>query len=169
VNAAYRQKLLNWFCSMGLVLLAMIVSVTHGWFFELPDRVFSRDTFDIVDIVIVFGEPLILYPFFAAPLMIWHFFDFVEQAPPKSSWGKKATQYKAFFGVMTVNLALFVLMEIGLWKYNSCDDFKGVYFSSCYSGPSSWLEIPWFATLGVALLLCIVKAGFSIRSFFEKS
>ena len=101
--------------------------------------------------------------------MFWHFFDFVENVTLKSAWGKKATSYAAIFGMMTVNLTLFVLMGFGLWQYNSCDQLEGVYFFQCYVRPSLWLMIPWLATLALAVLLCIIKAGFTIYLYFRKS
>ena len=169
MTEAYRSKLLNWFCSVALLLTASALTPLFYWFIDLPKWMEISLSVDLATIVGQFSDSLLLYPLLFPIFLIWHLFDFIQRGLPERLWSTRLTSYGSFLSAMTLAIILFLLMDLGLFQYNSCDQLEGALFHQCYVRPSLWLMFPWLAALGLAIVLCIAKAGFSIRSLFKKA
>ena len=164
---AFHQKLLNWICSVGLVLLATVLSMAIGWFKTVPEQMLEA-SFDTYYILWIVGESLLVYAFYFPVFLTWHFFDFIDGESSPTSPFSRATGYKTIFLTMLVSACLFLAMGLGVGRYNSCDGLDGALFHSCYVGHSLWIMLPWVFTILFALILSIIKAAYSIRFLVKK-
>ncbi|MEL7197383.1 MAG: hypothetical protein AAGL10_03625 [Pseudomonadota bacterium] len=166
---AFRQKLLNWFTSMAILLLASAIHPLHFWFFRLQDSHQFGWSDDLVRIAGPFGETLLFYPLMLPIFLIWHLSDFIQNGLPSSRKELMLTRYSSFLLVMVASMVPFTLMVMGLWQYNSCDELPDAFFHQCILEPSWWLMTPWLATIFLALVLCITKGAISVRSLLKKA
>lgn len=169
MSDAYRQKLLNWFCSMLLALLVAALSASIVWFYKVPKSTAIYGHPDLTAIAGLIGESLMIYPIYFLPMAIWHFFDFIERQEPAPLSRHRLTRWRTFLSTLIATTVFWLGMAMELWQYNSCDNLDGAFYFQCLVGPSPWLFWPWLLGMGVALLLCIAKAVFSIRSQFQKA
>tara|TARA_R110000824_G_scaffold30860_1_gene100983 strand:+ start:150 stop:662 length:513 start_codon:yes stop_codon:yes gene_type:complete len=165
----FHQKLLNWFCSVTLSIFAASLPPLFFWLIDLPDLVERSISINLVDLAGPFGERFILYAFLLPFFLFWHMFDFAQRGVPMTAVVARLTKYQMFLWPMIAAISLFLLMDLDFLRYNSCDQLNGALFHECYISPSLWLMIPWIIAVGIAVILCAIKAAVSIHSIFKKN
>ena len=163
-----RQKLLNWLCSIGLVLLTTILAIVIQWF-EIAPLLLSEDAMGNSEAVWRLAEPLLVYVLLTPVFLFWHFFDLIERQIDDAVPQAKFALYRSFLMVMIFGIVLLTMMSLGIWQYNSCDELDGALFHQCYIQSSFWLMGPWLAAMACAIFLCLFKAVYSIRSLIKNS
>ncbi|MXO95828.1 hypothetical protein GRI34_05255 [Erythrobacter aquimaris] len=155
--------MLNWFCSVGLVLLITALSATISWFKTLPEKV-AEGSFDPWFASGLMGETILTFVFYLPIILSWHLFDFVEKKSSDRRFLKTLNRYPTLLLTMSASAFIYLAMGLGVGRYNSCDELNGAYFHSCYVGPAMWIMLPWLIVTGLAFLLSILKAAMSISS-----
>lgn len=169
VETAFRQKLLNWLCSIGIVMLATVVPFVHYWLVKLPDyqsRIVGE--INLAGHFLMLSEQLIFFVLYAPLIVGWHLADFIERRAPLNEWLGRSLDYPSLFWLLSLASLLYVLMSVGFLEYNSCDALPLAMYHSCIVQPSLVLMIPWVIATILALLLCIVKAVWSVWSLIKK-
>lgn len=169
MSEAYRQKLLNWFCSMALLVLTTTLATSIAWFRHFPESIRGPGNIDIYWIASAISDNLLTYAIYFVPMVFWHLFDFIERSEPASLWTRSVASYRPLILLLFATMVLWLAVVAGLWEYNSCDELQGALHYACYVELSDWLFVPWMIGMGLALLLCIAKAVISIRSRLTKA
>ncbi|MEH6662377.1 MAG: hypothetical protein V7679_12080 [Parasphingorhabdus sp.] len=169
MSEGFHQKLLNWFCSVTLSLFAASLPPLFFWLIDLPDLAERGILINLADIAGPFGETFLFYAVLLPLFLFWHLFDFAQRGMPEISLVAKLTKYRTFLWLMIAVILLFLLMDLGFLNYNSCDQLDGVFYHECIVRPSLWLMIPWIIAIGIAAILCLIKAIVSTRSIFKKN
>ena len=164
MTAAYRQKLLNWFCSLALLAVAMSASLIFAWFFDLPRWLYERQASEWDAIAWSMQNPMLNYIIYFPFLLFWHLSDFSEARVANSTLLQRFLSYRIFAWTIFIALLLNNLMSIGLWESNSCEKLQGALHLQCFVETSPWLMKPWTLMDLLAIILCIAKAVFSIYS-----
>ena len=166
---AYRQKLLNWLCTIGLVLIATVLMPLRYWFFDLPELQ-SRilNPLELSSIAGPFAESFLYYVLVAPIALLWHLGHFIETRPPRYRFIEFASRYALFVSLIATSIALHLLMLLRVWEYDSCDELPDALFWECMVYPSPVLTILWIAAMVLALALGVFKIGYSVWSLLRK-
>ena len=164
---AFRQKLLNWFISILLLLAATAAMLLVHWFVRAPlveeSPYISRGAL----IAVTAGEILILYAVLFFPILIWHLLDFAERSNALRSSPLEMVFVNHTVLVVTMGISQItgVLIATGMAEWNSCDDLPDmVYPHSCRLSLEWWALILFFGPLLFSFILCIGRAVITIRS-----
>lgn len=118
---AYRQKLLNWFCSMALLLL--ICSLAMGltwWRIIIHHQAFGYlGEFDVYAPNAALG--MMAYFLFFPAIAFWHFCDFLQRTEAETGWNGVFSTYRGFARLLLLMSPLAVLGAE-----------SGVQFTGCY-------------------------------------
>lgn len=169
MSEGFHQKLLNWFCSVTLSLFAASLPPLFFWLIDLPDLAERGILINLTDIAGPFGESFLLYTVLLPLFLFWHLFDFAQRGMPETALIAKLTKYRIFLWPMIIIISLYLLMDLDFLRYNSCDQLNDVLYHECIVMPSLWLMIPWIIAIGIAAILCLMKAIASIHSIFKKN
>ncbi|CAN0588284.1 unnamed protein product, partial [Ectocarpus sp. 12 AP-2014] len=162
LSEGFHQKLLNWFCSVTLSLFAASLPPLFFWLIDLPDLAERGILINLTDIAGPFGESFLLYTVLLPLFLFWHLFDFAQRGMPETALIAKLTKYRIFLWPMIIIISLYLLMDLDFLRYNSCDQLNDVLYHECIVMPSLWLIIPWIIAIGIAAILCLMKAIASI-------
>lgn len=168
MTVEYRQKILNWLMSIGIVLLVTALYAVILWFWTIPEQT-GYGSNDLIYVAGPLAETFTIYVVLAPIFLFWHLFDFIERSVPQLGRAHHLTTYRTFISVMIVSIMMLLLMALGIWEYNSCDELDDAFFFQCIVRPSLWLMVPWLATMVLGLLLSLVKAAYAIRSVVTKA
>lgn len=168
MTEGYRQKLLNWFCSMSILLATAALSALLVWFVHVPRILGYGPPRDLVTIAGPFGESLVAYPIYFLPVAVWHLLDFLQARELHGTWGKRFTRYRNFAACTALSQLSFLLAVWGILNVTSCPEGE-FYFYQCTVGPPWWLWLIFTASSLLALALCIGKGIIAIRSLFQKA
>jgi hypothetical protein len=169
LTSAYRHKLLNWFCSILLVVALASLNITYHWFTTVP-RLLERDIpLDISYLAGPVGGTLVMYAALFPVVLFWHFWDFVQRRTLISDIGATLSKYTIFLVSFGAASVIMLISNLGLFNTNSCDAIKDALHHACVISPPDWLAYSFFLTAGIALFLCVAKAAISIKSRFSKT
>lgn len=169
MTEAYRHKLLHWFISMLTILTACTLNALIFWFRKIPNVVIGPDFYDVSQIAGLASKTLFFYPIYFVIFSFWHFFDFWERSPEKTGFVRRTVGYCYFFCLLALTMLLHLLMETGIFSYNSCDELEGAFYLECLVGPPLWLLLPWIGGVGLALILTIANGVYAIKSHLTKA
>jgi len=169
LTGEYRQKLLNWFCSVALVLAFAALSPLIYWFVYLPDWIETSLTGEFAEVAGLLGETFLIYPLLLPVILFWHFWDFIQKDASAGRWSLRLAAYRIFVMVVVAAMTLWLLMASGVFTINSCHALDGALYFECYIHQPYWLMLPFLAAVCLALILCIAKAVFSISSHLGKA
>ena len=155
VTDAYRQKLLNWFTSMLLVLLISMMPTLYFWFVRLPERMSYIRGVD--EFVFPLGESLLWYASGFVPLLIWHVGDFTNNYRSSSSLVRWLNSYKLIAGLLGVLGLSMILTASRFLDDLGCPEVnlpEGVYqFDGCGSWTPEW---KMWLTMSIWLVICLL-------------
>jgi hypothetical protein len=166
VTDAYRQKLLNWFTSMLIVLLISIIPILYFWFVRLPERMsYIRG---VSEFVFPLEESLSWYATVFVPLLIWHVGDFTHKYRYSSSLANLVNGYKPLAGLLCALGLSVMLITSGFLDDLGCPELdlpEGVYqFDGCGSWTPNWKI--WLTT-GIWLAICLLALWKVAASVFS--
>lgn len=161
----WHQKLLDWFCSVGVVLLTQVIALCQVLLWQIPHYFASVGQFyDDGYAAGIIGETFVVLGILLPVIIFWHFWDLLQARPPRSLWGRRLSCFWNFSLVLGVTVFLWLLMGTGLFTTNSCDELKGALFNECYISISNWVMVPFAIAVCLLLILCAAKALASIGS-----
>lgn len=117
------------------------------------------------------AEPMALFQLLFLALAVWHVLDFVQNRKPENRFASSLAGYPVLFGTLSLLLVLFVLASTGQFHVTHCvtpEPNKAV-FDGCDTRPHSLLMTPLYLLLLFLVILCMGKAGISIRSRLKKT
>ncbi len=172
MSDAYRHKLLNWFCSMGLLALVcsialglhwyriVVIATAHGWGDTFPDYAGPL------------SEGFSAYPMFFPALAFWHLCDFVERPRKLGQGGGWFTSYRLFATLLVLAAPVAaVAASDGVWLTGS----SGVFCTSSIGdlhgcdGPGT-MDTPLVIIVAPLLAIaCIGKAIGAAGSYMRGS
>jgi len=94
MSAEYRQKLLNWFCSVALLLLVCTLAFAITWRMVTLNMTMIGRT-DLVDHAGPLSTGFMAYFIFFPAIAFWHLCDFLQASAPRQSGGI-FTRYRGF-------------------------------------------------------------------------
>ncbi len=172
MDEAFRQKLLNWFISILLLLSAASVMFLISWFARAPSVTETPYMTRGAEIAVSFGGVTVIFAILFFPVVIWHLLDFTERLND----GQQGRIVRFFSShtvlVLTMGISQIagILIATGIADWNSCDDLPpGSFPYSCQIGLEWWANLLFFGPLLFAFILCIGKAAITIRSRLKLS
>ena len=159
---AFRQKLLNFLCSMLVVLLLISGSALVAWFVAAP-RMLAQPYGGAYLTAWMMGEAFIVYAALAPPSLIWHLSNFLWSGKAKPGWAGWLFAYPVFLAALGITGFAWILASSGSFTYQDCPDLDGAFFYSCPIVISPWVMIPLYLGLVSLLILCVVQASMAIR------
>ena len=169
MSLEFRQKLLNWFCTVMVVLGGTSVALLVTWSNTAPYVLDSSLEGDAYRLTAPLAEAFLLYPILVAPSMFWHLLDFLQENAPLHAGGRIICGYPAFLATLTLLTSLWLLASTGYFTHNSCDDLDGALFHQCFITISRWIMIPIFFCLFGLLVICITKLFATFDSLFLRA
>lgn len=169
MTEVYRQKLLNWLASMGVLVLFTNLSMAAFWFFNRPagrirtydanDETTVPDGWNIIDWAGPMGE--ILFSVFSTGFLfcaIWHLFDVVQRRPAQTYPASLVSSYSPFILTLAFLGLLTALTASGRFTYTACarnaDGEIMFGFDGCGQYLAPWIEWPaWIAMLVLVALM----------------
>mgnify|MGYP006406851795 FL=1 len=165
MSEGYRQKLLNFVCSMFLAWSAGLIVANLSWFVTLRDGRAENGAVDPFPALYALGESLIILVIFLILAISWHLLDFAQRAISPIRFVRLSTRYSTFVLTLTGFILANILLSTGYFTSNSCEQLDGALFHECYITISPWILIPW-GIFGVSLLvLNVLKAVDTMISF----
>ncbi len=169
MNQEFRQKLLNWLCTILVVLAGTSLALLITWFITIPNVLYRDFDGDAYGLTVPLIEAFLLYPLLLVPSMLWHFLDFLEKHRPLHPYGRHICGYPAFLTALSLLITLFLLASTGYFTHNSCDDLNGALFYECFITISQWIMIPLFLALLGLLIICVTKIFATFDSLFLRA
>ncbi len=181
---AYRQKLLDWLTSMGMLILFTNLFMAAYWFFDRPDvrvRTYDMDgiasaplDWSIIDWAGPMGELLALYVPGFMVLALWHLFDLVQMRPAREYPATLFASYAPLILLFTILGMLLVLMASGEFLHTVCaknpDGSDMIFgFDTCQTLISPWLTWPAWIAMLLLVALTLGKGAIAIKSRFTKA
>ncbi|MBH5322320.1 hypothetical protein [Aurantiacibacter sediminis] len=158
---AYRQKLLNWFCSVVLVLSTAFTGAAIHWYLRAPDEDYGW--LPAIDMVVSLNEPILFGSASLLAILVWHLADLAQTKLPKPIWLKALFSHRFLLASLLISQASIITICTGAL------DIKRCFWHVCAPGPPIWLERTAFIPLLIVSTLGIAKVTFAIanRYFFE--
>jgi hypothetical protein len=158
MSAAFRQKLLNWTCSvMGLLLYCTILLI-QLWLAVTNSH--NADLNMIPDWPPILIPAMEAYIFGFTLIAFWHLFDFIQI----SKKGKGALEFFSSYGVWINSLAAIALVQI--CKYSGLIETHLCIW--CNPSFPPWISLLFLLLLLIVIILCMAKAVIAIRSRIQK-
>lgn len=174
MSAEYRQKLLNWFCSMALLLLICTLSLGITWRMVTLSMVYTGRT-DLVDHAGSLSTGFMAYLIFFPAIAFWHLCDFLQASEPHQTGGI-FTRYRGFAILLLLASPIAAISGAGgIWLTGDggvfCykpGDFNDLLYHPCV--PASPFDI--FMVIVVAPIVayaCLSKLSTTIASYRERA
>ncbi len=167
MSDAYRQKLLNWFCTMLLLLLVCALSLCLGWRIILTNAELAGGDWPLDAFAGFLGEAFRPYFMFFPLLAIWHMFDFLEadsNPPRRKGW---FADYRSFLILLMVASPFAILSVVDGHILSSCyrsmDIGETGFYDSCYPS-STWTILLWLVIAPAVCLAVVSKSVTAVRS-----
>jgi len=101
MSAEYRQKLLNWFCSVLLVALVTSLCLVAMWFIDRPwERPGWRGQPPALrhfgDYAGEVDEHVLLFPILLVLALIWHLFDLLQRGEPEGGIAARVSSVRTW-------------------------------------------------------------------------
>lgn len=168
MSERYRQKLLNFICSMLLIWSAGLIIAYLSWLFALRGGRAENGAVDLFPALYVLGESLLIGVILSVFALFWHFLDFAQRAISPIRFVSLSTRYPTFAFAIAGFALTYILLSTGYFTSNSCEQPDGALFHECYWITSLWIWIP-FTIFGISLLvLCVLKAVDTMVSFSRR-
>lgn len=176
MSEAFRQKLLNWFCSMLVLLLSCSIFAILNWHSILTTTSLIGEFQQVENYVPLLGEGLAGYLMFFPFFLFWHGFDFVEkdaQPPASRSMIGRYSFFLIIKIIVIASLIAAVVMDQNGW--NQCHSPQYFYAAAAAQIPDVYYDhCPIDYNASVVFLIggplmfvaCLGKALVSIRSNF---
>lgn len=167
MSEAYRQKLLNWWCSMLVLLLLAISAIAARWLFYVPFMMMMTEVESVrIEWML---DPMLHYFIWFLPLAFWHVADAFQLGQPSGRWARAIASYPAMIGSFLLLSTTLVFMASGLWESSGfCGGSFLILMQAC-AFPSLAFRIPANLSLWFLLILCMGKTVISIRSRSKKA
>ncbi|MEM9500438.1 MAG: hypothetical protein AAF941_01205 [Pseudomonadota bacterium] len=167
MTEVFRQKLLDWFVSVLLLLTAISAMLLIFWFLRAPLAEDSPYMTRGAWVAVMAAEVIVFYAVFFPSILIWHLFDFAERA--RNRQPGRLARFIASHKLLVVTMGLSqigaILSLTGRFHWNSCDDLPpGVLPHSCQVRVEPWIMALIFIPLLFSIILCMGKAAIMIRS-----
>ena len=169
MTAAYRQKLLNWFCSVLIVCAGSVLMILISFYVDTSNTLSTRIDEDGGETISLFAENLIAYFIFLIPAAFWHFSDFMQKRELYNPFNRFISSYRLFIISFLAWISTFLFAATGHFTRNSCDDMPDAYFHSCAISFSPWLEVALFASSLAVFCICLAKLTATLFSVFHRA
>lgn len=167
MDEAFRQKLLNWFISILMLLSTVSVMLLISWFVRAPSVAETPYMTRGAEIAAMFSGVIAIFAILFFPIIVWHLLDFTERLNDGHQ-GRLVEFFSSHFVLlltMGVSQIAGILIATGIADWNSCDDLPaGSFPYSCQIGLEWWANLLFFGPLLFSFILCIGKAAITIRS-----
>ncbi|GEM_PF-1580142 len=182
MTEAYRQKLLNWLTSMGVLILVTNLCLASYWFFNRPVgwiRTYDLDGnrigpegWSLIDWAGPMSGNLGVFVVGFLVFAAWHLLDLIQRRPASEYPATLMSGYNGFVSTVMFHGLMQAFRVSGRFEFTECArnaDGEIVFgFDGCRTYIVPWLE---WAT-GIAMLLLVVlvigKGIIAIRSLFQK-
>lgn len=166
MNAAYRQKLLNYFCTVLLIWAGTFIGLLIVWTVGIPEVRSSGFTEVTYPALAMIAEALIVYVLLFPLALFWHLMDFIGKNRPSSPWWNRICDFPAFACALTSVIVFWLLAGTGFFTLNSCDALDGVYYHECFITISLFIMVPLFIAALALLVICAAKFFTTFHSLF---
>ncbi|MGB7369661.1 hypothetical protein [Erythrobacter sp.] len=157
----FRQSLLNWICSVLLILCFGAVSIAFRWFHDAPQHSGSSSSQDLT-FLIELADSIVVSMYLLPIALTWHFCDLMRLPPSKSSiWVTIFWSYPSWLYVLSVT-TFFGFLATSEVIQDPCASVIGSVHGWCEPGPPDWIVAAFFIALFVALAMCVVKVILTI-------
>jgi hypothetical protein len=121
VDEDYRQRLLNWFCSILLLLLVCALTLLLAWRIITINFSFYGGPAGIDKYAGPMGVSFFAYVMYFPAIAFWHFCDFLERKQGKLPWKGWFSSYRSFL------VLLLLASPIAVFAAS-----RGVELTGCY-------------------------------------
>lgn len=121
MTRTYRQKLLNWFYTMSLLLVVQVAALALAWRTMMIYAQIIGDDYGIDKYAGPMGEALLPYIMFFVPLALWHLFDFLESEQRPDRWRGLFSRYRHFAILLLLSSPFAALGVVEGYILRPCD------------------------------------------------
>lgn len=131
MSEAYRQKLLNWFCSMSLLALVCSLALVIGWRIVSINVGLGYSNAELPIYAGPFGESFMPYFQYFPALAFWHLCDFLQDSEKVPRWGW-FSRYRGFALLLLIASPFAVIGGAGGVHLTGCG---GVFYVDTFDPP----------------------------------
>jgi hypothetical protein len=169
VGNAHRHKLLNWLCSMSLLLLVCTLALVLTWRTIVVVFYLGGTPAEIDRYAGPLAMGLMAYFMFFPALACWHFFDLIESDRRPDRWTGWLSRYRSFARLIVLASPLAILSAVDGVAMTGCG---GVFQNSQSSygfihgcpRPGNWDVLLVLFVGPLVAFACVSKAVTSLLS-----
>jgi len=154
----FRQKLLNWFCSLLVLMSTLSTATALQWLFFIPRPKLGEEEKWFFEFVFRFGEVGVVLSILLFAALIWHLSDMLHKyEEPSFGIISRLSRFPLWllsFGLLCIFTALIISQAL----HSTCPPIPARtqfgFYAPCYPQPPVWLYIAFYgASAWVAFLM----------------